>query len=289
VRLEFVGDAAAVDIEYSCASDDLGYRGTGAGTTFSVWRGGEQVTEVVASVDGGTLRLPLGEPLDEVITVYLPEGMRPTLYAVQPIEGTLAPARRGPRWLAYGDSITEGWVASGPANAWPAIAARDYGLDLVNLGYAGAARGEIPSAEQIAATSADVISIAYGTNCWTRTPHSCGQFREGLLAFLAIVRQGHPETSIVVASPVLRPDAEAQPNRLGATLADLRAETEEVVVDLRAAGDVRLTLVKGLPLLSAGQLPDGIHPGDAGHAILAEAIGGAVWVVSPGAIRENPL
>ena len=34
---------------------------------------------------------------------------------------------------------------------------------------------------------------------------------------------------MVVASPVLRPDAEATPNRLGATLVDLRAAMEEAV------------------------------------------------------------
>ncbi len=178
--------------------------------------------------------------------------------------------------MAYGDSITEGWIASGPAGAWPAIAAREFRLDVVNLGYAGAARGEIVTAEQLAALDADVISLAYGTNCWTRIPHSAAQFRAGLEAFLAVVRQGHPTTPIVVASPVLRPDAEHTPNRLGATLADFRDETERVVDAMQRAGDPALTLVPGGPLLTVDRLPDGIHPGDAGHRILAQHIGGAV-------------
>ncbi len=276
VRLELVGDATSVEIDYGCATDELGYRGEGAGTTFSAWRGGQEIANAAAWVDGDTAVLPLGDRSTDVLTIYLPEGMRPTLYEVRPVGGTLDPAPRGPRWLAYGDSITEGWVASGPAHAWPAVAARASGLDVVNLGYAGSARGEIPSAEQIAALPADVISIAYGTNCWTRIPHSRAQFREGLRSFLAIVREGHPQTPIVVASPVLRPDAEASPNRLGATLADIRAEVEDMVSELRDAGDAHLSLVRGFGLLTADQLPDGIHPGDAGHRILADAIGGAV-------------
>jgi lysophospholipase L1-like esterase len=190
--------------------------------------------------------------------------------------GDVSPAPAGPRWVAYGDSILEGWVASGPARSWPAVAARSLGLDVVNLGYAGAARGEIASAEQVAALPADVISITHGTNCWTRTPHSVGMMRETTAAFLEVVRGGHPTTPVVVASPVLRPDAETTPNRLGATLVDLRAAMEEVVQARIDAGDAALTLVRGGDLLTVDHLPDGIHPGDEGHELLAEAFGGAV-------------
>ena len=282
VRLELVGDAAALEIDYRCATDELGYRGAGAGTAFSAWRGGVEVSTAPAELPGGTARLALPGAADDVVTVSLPEGMRPTLLDARAVGGELRPGPHRPRWLAYGDSITEGWIASGPAGAWPAIAAREFELDAVNLGYAGAARGEIVTAEQLSALDADVISLAYGTNCWTRIPHSAAQFRAGLEAFLAVVRQGHPTTPIVVASPVLRPDAEATPNRLGATLADFRAETELVVGERQRAGDGGLTLVRGGPLLTADLLPDGIHPGDAGHRILAEQIGGAVVAVASG-------
>jgi lysophospholipase L1-like esterase len=279
VRLELVGDAPELELDYRCATGDLGYRGPGAGTTFSVWRGGLEVATAPAALTGGTARLALRRPEtldDEVATVYLPEGMRPTLLDARAVGGELGSAPTRPRWLAYGDSITEGWIASGPAGAWPAVAARDFALDVVNLGYAGAARGEIATAEQLAALDADVISLAYGTNCWTRIPHSTAQFRAGFDAFLAVVRQGHPTTPIVVASPVIRPDAEATPNRLGATLLEFRTATEQAVAEQQDAGDATLTLVRGGPLLTADLLPDGIHPGDDGHRLLAEHIGGAV-------------
>jgi lysophospholipase L1-like esterase len=159
---------------------------------------------------------------------------------------------------------------------WAAIVARRHGLDLVNMGYSGAARGEIPSAEEIASLDADVITIAHATNCWTRIPFSTGMFREGLSAFLHVVRQGHPETPIVAISPITRPDAESTPNRLGASLADLRAVFERVVHDRIAGGDAHLTLVEGLPIVDPALLDDGIHPGDAGHLAMAAAIGPVV-------------
>ena len=275
VRLELVGDAEAVEIGYRTATDELGYRGEGAGTTFAVWQGGDPVDERPAALGEGTVRLGLvrsGEPA----VVYLPEGMRPTILSVTGVGGDVSPAPAGPRWVAYGDSILEGWVASGPAYSWPAVAARSLGLDVVNLGYAGAARGEMASAEQVAALPADVISITHGTNCWTRTPHSVGMMRETTTAFLEVVRGGHATTPIVVASPVMRPDAESTPNRLGATLADLRRAMEEAVQERIDAGDRQLGLVPGGDLLTAAHLPDGIHPGDEGHELLAEAFGGAV-------------
>ncbi len=274
VRLELVGDASGVEIDYTCATDDLGYRGEGAGTHFSAWRGERELSSAPASLGGGTVRLDIAGAADEVVTVYLPEGMKPTLTAARATGGSLEAAPRGPRWLAYGDSLTEGWIASGPAYCWPALAARRHGLDVVNLGYAGSCRGELASAEQIAKLPADVISLAYGTNCWTRIPHSRALFGSNLRAFLSILREGHPETPIVVSSPVVRPDAESTPNRLGATLADLRAEVEEFVANPGDGGPI--DLVPGLALLRGDQLPDGVHPGDEGHAIMAEVIGGAV-------------
>jgi lysophospholipase L1-like esterase len=279
VRLELVGDATGVRLDVEATTDDLGHRGAAAGTTFAALVGDGLLDEVPASPGRSTveLRFPGRSSLDGLdpdapVVVHLPEGMQPVVHTVAAVGGNLSPAPAGPRWLCYGDSIAEGWVASGPAWSWPARVSRRHGLDVVNLGYAGAARGEIPSAEQIAALPADVISLSHGTNCWSRTPHSAAMVRAGLEAFLDIVRQGHPDTPIVVASPVVRPDAEGTPNRLGATLADLRSAVEDVVA-ARLGQDARLSLVPGADLLRPDQLPDGIHPGDEGHAALADALG----------------
>ena len=277
VRLELVGDATALRLDVETFTDDLGYRGDGAGTTLIALVGDDVLDEVPVALGRSTVELQLGGRAggEAPVVVHLPEGMRPVVHAVTPVGGTIEPARPGPRWLCYGDSIAEGWIATGPAWSWPARVARRHRLDLVNLGYAGAARGEIASAEQIAALPADVVSLSHGTNCWCRTPHSAAMVHAGFDAFLAIVRQGHPDIPIVVVSPVVRPDAEATANRLGATLADLRGAIEDVVTG-RSAQDARLRLVRGRRLLEPDLLPDGIHPGDEGHARLADAIGPVV-------------
>jgi lysophospholipase L1-like esterase len=280
VRLEFVGHAESLELDYVTRTDVLGYRGPSAGTAFVAVSRGAVVAEEAALLGSGTVRFELSTIADrdpsEPILVYLPEGMQPVVLAARALGGSLEPAPLQPRWLAYGDSIAEGWIATGPVFAWPAVAGRDFGLDVANIGYAGAARGEIVSAEHLASRDAAVISISHGTNCWTRIPHSVAMFREQTRAFLSIVRDGHAETPIVVTSPVLRPDAEITANRLGATLDDLRTVMEEVVHERIADGDTALSLVEGRNLLGPDDLPDGVHPGDHGHRILATAFGAPV-------------
>jgi len=278
------GDLAEVAVDYECAHESFGYLGGGEGHSF-VLLVDDDVTDVrPAEVGRHTVSLStMGVTESRAegrVTLHLPERMGPTVHGLTGRSATgdeveLAPAPAQPRWLCYGDSIAEGWCVTSPERAWPPVAARDQGLDVVNLGYAGSARGELPSAEEIADLEADIISIAHGTNCWTRTPHTADLFAANFEVFLDLVRGGHPETPVVAVSPILRPDAESTPNRLGTTLTDLRAAFEEVVTG-RMAADPSLHLVEGLPIVGPDQLSDDIHPGDDGHAAMAAAIGPAL-------------
>ena len=293
VRLEFTAAARAVQIAYRTKTADLGYRGDGAGTFFAAYQGPESLAAADAVFGDGmaVLDVSSADPSADAppISVYLPEGMKPEIVSLRATDGELVPGPAQPRWICYGDSIAEGWTASEPAGAWPAIAGREHGLDVVNLGYAGAARGEIVSAEMIAALPTPaVISISHGTNCWTRIPHSATMMMAGMDAFLRIVREGHPEVPIVVCSPVLRPDAETSKNRLGATLEDLREAIEDVVHSRIDRGDERLTLVSGGGVLGPEHLADGIHPSDEGHRILARVFGGRVAAQVPEAVHGLP-
>jgi lysophospholipase L1-like esterase len=270
VRLELIGDAQAIDIAYRTTTGNLGYRGDAAGITFSVWRGGRMVGEEEVVLGDGLIRLALGSASPEQpAVIYLPEGMQPVVLSLTAVKGEIAPAPALPRWVAYGDWSTQGWIASGPSQGWTAIAARKAGLNLVNFGYAGAGRGEIVSAEHIAGLTAEVITVAYGESCWTRIPHSVGMVTDGFEAFLDTVRQGHPTTPLVVVSPLLRPDAEAVTNKLGTTLADIRLAIESTTGDRIIAGDRALSLVRGAGIIDVDHLADGIHPGDEGHKRIA--------------------
>src|SRR5207248_1715711 len=79
VRLELVGNAESVEISYVTKTDDLGYRGDGAGRDFELWNDGRLVTRVSADLGESRARLAQPESGAGRSTVYLPEGMRPTI------------------------------------------------------------------------------------------------------------------------------------------------------------------------------------------------------------------
>ncbi|MFI5803922.1 GDSL-type esterase/lipase family protein [Streptomyces sp. NPDC051561] len=270
VRLEFVAYGAdAVELHYRAEPGDVPH-------AFGLWADGRQWAEVLADpADESVVRLEL-PPAQGPFTVYPPESQSPHFLGIRGLGGRIEPAPPRPRWLVHGDSITEGWWSTRPAHAWPAAAGRALGLDTVNLGHAGAGRGELAVAQHLARVPAEALTLAFGTNCWGCTPFTPPLLTETARAFLALVRQGHPRTPLLVLSPVLRPAAEQAPNPLGATLAELRDALEDVVRERIAAGDERLALLPGHGLLGPEHLADGLHPNDEGHAVLADAVATAM-------------
>ncbi len=269
VRLEFTASGVSgLEIVYSASPPLIADSYRASEPVFTLLRGEQVVAEAPASA-GSEQIVRLEAALDGEYTLHLPEVLRPAVREVRPLTGTLNPAPPRPRWLVYGDSISEGWTTSRPHLAWPARVGRALGLDTVNLGYAGAARGELASAQQLASLRADLITLAFGTNCWSRTPSSAELMYETTRAFLGIVRTAHPDVPILVVSPVVRPDAEHVPNALGAPLVRLRGAQERAASDL---ADKRLRLLSGERLIEARHLVDGVHPGDQGHELIAEAV-----------------
>ncbi|MFE9402871.1 GDSL-type esterase/lipase family protein [Streptomyces sp. NPDC006530] len=288
MRIEFTArEASAVEIRYRARVPEPGEALHDLAHTFALWQGDRCLGETTATPhQDGHVRIQLPRSHGP-FTIHPPETQAPHIDAVRAIGGTIAPARRTARWLVHGDSITEGWWSTRPAHAWPAVVGRTLGLDTVNLGYAGGGRGELATAEQLARLPADVLTLAFGTNCWSAVPFSAPLMRETTLAFVRLVRRGHRQTPLLLVSPLLRPEAEGTPNALGATLAELRAAMESAARELIDAGDRALQLLSGQGLLTADHLMDGLHPTDEGHARVAGAVARALAPHVPEPPRED--
>ncbi|MFF5789581.1 GDSL-type esterase/lipase family protein [Streptomyces sp. NPDC012693] len=274
VRLEFTAapGTRAVRLRYRATVPEAGDPLAGLRHCFALWSGTRLVGETCADpATEATVTVPL-PPGGGVFTLHLPEGQAPVPLALWAVGGAISPAPARPRWLVHGDSITEGWWSTRPAHSWPATAGRLLDVDAVNLGFAGGARGELVLAEHLARLPGDVITLAFGTNCWSRVPATADWMYATVQAFVGLVRQGHPDTPLLIVSPVLRPDAEHTRNALGATLTELRRAMERAGRDLAAEGDERLLVLPGRPLLGPEHLADGLHPNDRGHARIAAAV-----------------
>ncbi|MFF2776723.1 GDSL-type esterase/lipase family protein [Streptomyces sp. NPDC058052] len=277
VRVEFLAapGTTAVELRYRAAVPPAGDALRSLRHAFALWQGPRCLAEVFAEPAAeATVRLRL-PPGGGEFTVHPPEAQAPVVHALRAVDGALSPAPRRPRWLVQGDSITEGWWSTRPAHSWPAVAGRALGLDPVNLGYAGGARGELPLAEQLSRLPGELITLAFGTNCWDRAPATPEWLHATVRAYVGLIRRGHPRTPLLLVSPVLRPAAEHTRNALGATLTELRRAMERAVRDL-AADDPRLLLLPGRPLLGPEHLADGLHPNDEGHARMARAVAAAL-------------
>jgi lysophospholipase L1-like esterase len=273
VHLALTGTASAVDLDVRVGEPTSVPTPT-LPAAFVVRAGDRTGHSVPVPAAGGRVRiaLPDRDP-DEVVRVYLPEAVEVRIDGLTAVGGTAVPAPRGPLWVAYGDSITQGWSVTEPDRAWPARVSAQLGLDGVNLGFAGSARGELLAADAVAASGAAGVAVAWGTNAWSSLPTDAAQIGETMRIFLTALRQGLPDVPVVVVSPIVRPDAETTPNRFGATLGDLRTAIEESVGRFaEAACDTRITLVPGRDLVSPQQLVDGVHPGDDGHRSIAAEV-----------------
>ena len=132
-------------------------------------------------------------------------------------------------------------------------------------------------------------------------------FPSALHGFLDTVRDGHPDTPILVVTPILCPahedapgptmnvggvvEAFARPPELAVgalTLTRIRDLLADIVATRQGQGDANLHLLDGRELFGegdVGDLPDGLHPNAAGYLRMGERFH-ALAFSSPGPFGE---
>ncbi|MHA6761221.1 GDSL-type esterase/lipase family protein [Streptacidiphilus sp. PAMC 29251] len=194
-----------------------------------------------------------------------------------------------PRWVHYGSSISHCLEADGPTGTWPAVAAAATGLDLTSLAFAGNAMLDPFVARTIRELPADFISLKIGINVVGSAGMRRRTFLPAVHGFLDTIREGHPDTPILVVSPVSCPMLEdtpgpcatdpatgrqqpigdpAEADALGALTLGWVREALELLVRQRAGSDPALSYLDGRRLLGpdeADSLGDGLHPDAAAY------------------------
>lgn len=236
---------------------------------------------------GGSFVLDL-PPGDKRVELWLPQFGTFRLVSVAVEDGARVwagvaapgdPVRRRPRFVAYGSSLTQCRQAASPARTWPALVARELGLDLTCLGFAGEAQLDPMVARVVRDLPADVVVACLGINVYGAGTFSARSLLPALLGFLSTVRDGHPGVPVLVVSPVASPRREAVVGRAGLTLEQVRDQVADAVGLLVAHGDPDLHLLDGRSVLGpehAHLLDDGLHPGPAGYEHMASVIAPAV-------------
>ncbi|MEV4287158.1 SGNH/GDSL hydrolase family protein [Nonomuraea bangladeshensis] len=202
-----------------------------------------------------------------------------------------------PRWIHYGSSISHGLEASSPDRTWPARVALENGWRLRNLSFGGNAQLDPFIARMIRDSPADLITLKVGINLVNADSMRARTMLPAVHGFLDLIRDGHPDTPIILITAIACPAHEHTPgptvdrggSAAGAdralekdggalTLFETRRIIERVHAD-RRAGDSRLHLLDGRRLLGdedTGLLGDGLHPTEEGLALIARRFRSAV-------------
>ncbi|MFF5757118.1 SGNH/GDSL hydrolase family protein [Streptomyces longwoodensis] len=267
----------------------------------------------------GTARFTGLPAEDKTVEIWLPHNEMTRLVALRsdaPVEP--APADGRPVWLHHGSSISHGSDAASPSTTWPALAARLGGVELVNLGFAGSALLDPFTARAMRDTPADLISVKIGINVVNTDLMRLRAFGPAVHGFLDTLRDGHPDTPLLVVSPLLCPIHEDTPGptaydfsalaegrlRFRAagdpaeraagklTLTVVREELSRIVAQ-RSAEDPHLHHLDGRELYGEADaaelpLPDDLHPDAETHRRIGERFARRVFTEGPFAGRGNP-
>jgi lysophospholipase L1-like esterase len=169
----------------------------------------------------------------------------------------------------YGTSITQGGCASRSGMSYQAILGRTLNADFVNLGFSGNGLGEPELARAVASIDAASYVMDFAQN--NPTVESLTQ---AYAPFLEAIRAQHPETPILVITPIYSArEAWSRDSRLEG----MRELIRQVAARRIAAGDRHIEIVEGTDLLGPSRgdgLVDGTHPNDLGFEWMAEGLGG---------------
>lgn len=264
IRLDFYTDSEYFAFAYDnaqSASSRLGYY-------FTLFVNGVEtalIGEETATAFTGAYRAELPKGKNRV-TLFFPNLFRARIKSVELSDGAFferaTPKRR---FVFHGDSITHGYDAQSPANAYANRVA--YALDAEIFNFAiGAAMLDIRMIDESDGYNADAVFVAYGTNDWAHRT-DMQEFSEYCEAFFEKLTALHKTAPVCVILPIWRSDYDAQ-KPVGSFQ---EAKDELIRIAKKYENTQILDLFDDIPH-ELSLFTDGLHPNDAGFAYYAKGV-----------------
>jgi len=201
-----------------------------------------------------------------LVDIYFPLYNSVKSFSFELDKGALLERAEGPEKpvVFYGSSITQGGCASRPGNSYVNMLSTMLNRNIINLGFSGSAKGDIPIADYIA--SLDIAAFVYD---YDHNAVETDSLRETHEPFFKALRGKNPELPVIMMS---RPGYEKW--------ADIAPANTAVVMTtyLNAlnSGDENVYFIDGKTLFGTyGRdrcTVDGTHPNDIGFERMAESV-----------------
>ncbi len=262
--MEFVTDASLIHFEYiqnKASSQDFYFFDLYVNGKMILHQGNGEYKETEQGIWEASL--PAGEKLVKIVFPNLSEtGLR----NVELRDATLfRPTEKKLKYIAYGDSITQGYTAFSPSLTYANLTAEGLDADLYDLGIGGEFFQPLMIDENYP-VKADIVTVAYGTNDWGHIePDEDAQRRK---AFFEKLLDTHKGAKVFVLLPIWRGKETTGATTGYGTLDDYRTMLREEMKQYP-----EITVIEGVNLVPHHEdffKADILHPNDLGFTQYAK-------------------
>lgn len=213
-------------------------------------------------------QLPAGE---HRVTVYFPWSAQTVISQVQLRDGaSVIPVEKQLKMLCFGDSITQGYTSKYTSLSYVNQVARALDAEVVNQGIGGYYFNEATIDESIVSYQPDIITVAYGTNDYSRY-ETAQEYAEHAGAYIRKLEGLFLDTKILGILPIYRNDENHQVRKLyrSYSLDDARAILRGHYEGCTNGYVLEET---GIPHIPEAYAPDFLHPNEFGFSIMSQGI-----------------
>lgn len=265
VRFSFVSDTKFLKFSYIldyASSRDFAY--------FDILVNGELVAHIgKEKIDNSEKVLEVSfEKGEKHIEVYFPWSMKTTIRNLEISDGaSLKGKNRSKTMIAYGDSITHGYDAFYPSNAYVSKLAKYFDADLFNKAIGGDTF--FPELLNCKDTFIpDIVTVAYGTNDWLKC--DTGEFVFNTKTFFELLYDNYKSSKIYVITPIWKmAEEDGTKPTVDMSFAELRLFIKNTAKEYE-----NITVIDGENLIphSAKYYADAkvLHPNDDGFKYYSE-------------------
>ena len=212
--------------------------------------------------------LPAGE---HRVTVYFPWSAQTVVSEVHLSDGaSIIPVKKDLKMLCFGDSITQGYTSKFTSLSYVNQTARALNAEVVNQGIGGYIFNEATIDESILSYKPDIITVAYGTNDYSRC-ETVAEFAGPAEKYIKKLAELFPETKILGILPIYRNDQNHQVKKLyrGYSLDDARTILKRLYENCPNGYVLEET---GIPHIPEAYVTDFLHPNEFGFSLMAQGV-----------------